>query len=100
VQKSLAEGFGLTVAEAMWKDRPVVASALGGICDQIEDGVSGILIDPSDLRAFGGAVVRLLSDKTAATAMGQAAQERVRTHFLGSRHLRQYLDLLTHLLHE
>src|ERR1700694_1810395 len=100
VQKSLAEGFGLTVAEAMWKARPVVASALGGICDQIEDGVSGILIDPRDLGAFGGAVVRLLSDAAAASAMGQAAQERVRTHFLGSRHLRQYLDLLTQLLHD
>ena len=100
VQKSLAEGFGLTVAEAMWKARPVVASALGGICDQIEDGVSGILIDPHDLRAFGSAVVRLLSDATAASAMGQAAQERVRAHFLGSRHLRQYLDLLTQLLHD
>ena len=57
-------------------------------------------IDPRDLRAFGGAVVRLLSDAAVASAMGQAAQERVRTHFLGSRHLRQYLDLLTHLLHE
>src|ERR1700730_8965277 len=100
VQKSLPEGFGLTVAEAMWKARPVVASALGGICDQIEDGVSGILIDPRDLRAFGSAVVRLLSDDAVASAMGRAAQERVRTHFLGSRHLRQYLDLLTHLLHE
>jgi trehalose synthase len=100
VQKSLAEGFGLTVAEAMWKARPVVASALGGICDQIEDGVSGILIDPRDLRSFGSAVVRLLNDATAASAMGRAAQERVRNHFLGSRHLRQYLDLLTHLLHE
>ena len=52
VQKSLAEGFGLTVAEAMWKSRPVVAGAVGGIQDQIEDGVSGVLIDdPSDLAA-------------------------------------------------
>jgi trehalose synthase len=98
VQKSLAEGFGLTVAEAMWKARPVVASALGGICDQIEDGVSGILVDPHDLAAFGSGVVRLLIDGAAAAAMGRAAQERVRMHFLGSRHLRQYLDLLTDLL--
>jgi trehalose synthase len=100
VQKSLAEGFGLTVAEAMWKARPVVASALGGICDQIEDGVSGILIDPRNLPSFGSAVVRLLGDEAVASAMGRAARERVRTHFLGSRHLRQYLDLLTHFLHE
>ena len=48
VQKSLAEGFGLTVAEAMWKSRPVVASRIGGIQDQIEDGTSGVLLaDPT-----------------------------------------------------
>ena len=56
VQKSLAEGFGLTVAEAMWKGRPVVASAVGGLQDQIEHGVSGELIaDPRDLAGFGPA---------------------------------------------
>ena len=50
VQKSLAEGFGLTVAEAMWKRRPVVASAVGGIVDQIEDGTHGLLVqDPTDV---------------------------------------------------
>ena len=53
LQKSLAEGFGLTVAEAMWKAKPMVASRVGGIQDQIEDGVSGVLIDdPSDLEAL------------------------------------------------
>ncbi len=56
VQKSLAEGFGLTIAEAMWKERPVVASGRGGIQDQITNGESGILLDdPEDLRAFGEA---------------------------------------------
>ena len=55
VQKSLAEGFGLTVAEAMWKQRPVVASRIGGIRDQIEDGRSGVLLsDPRDLRTGWG----------------------------------------------
>ena len=53
VQKSLAEGFGLTVSEAMWKARPVVATDVGGIRDQIEDGVTGRLVEPRDLRAFG-----------------------------------------------
>ena len=63
VQKSLAEGFGLTVAEAMWKARPVVASGIGGIQSQIIDGESGILLDdPRDLRAFGEAVTGLLLD--------------------------------------
>ena len=53
VQKSLNEGFGLTVAEAMWKARPVVGSATGGIQEQIEDGVSGLLLqDPRDLAAL------------------------------------------------
>ena len=63
VQKSLAEGFGLTVAEAMWKERPVVASRVGGIQDQIVDRVSGVLVsDPRDLREFGSAVAGLLTD--------------------------------------
>src|SRR5207244_11818452 len=61
VQKSLVEGFGLTVAEAMWKTRPVVASAVGGINDQIVDGESGRLLpDPTDLQAFGAIVNGLL----------------------------------------
>ena len=63
VQKSLAEGFGLTVAEAMWKGRPVVATAVGGIPDQIEDGERGLLLDPRDLgdvrRGRPGAAGRL-----------------------------------------
>jgi trehalose synthase len=59
VQKSIAEGFGLTVAEAMWKGRPVVASAVGGIQDQIEDGITGLLVAPHDLPAFGAKVSAL-----------------------------------------
>jgi trehalose synthase len=95
IQKSLAEGFGLTVAEAMWKARPVVASRIGGIQDQIVDGESGLLIhDPADLDAAGAAIDRLLSDPTGAHAMGRAAHERVRASFLGTRHLLQYVRLL------
>ena len=97
VQKSLAEGFGLTVAEAMWKARPVVAGRVGGIQDQIEDGITGRLVDPSDLDAFGDIVSGLLRDHDAARAMGTAAQERVRSRFLGSRHLLQYFELLKQL---
>src|SRR4029450_5427773 len=63
VQKSTAEGFGLTVAEAMWKGRPLVASRVGGIQDQVIDGETGLLLeDPSDLSAFGAAVSFLLDD--------------------------------------
>jgi trehalose synthase len=94
VQKSLYEGFGLTVTEAMWKSRPVVASAVGGIQDQIEDGVSGLLVaDPGDLQAFADAVARLLGDVEAAERMGERAHRRVREHFLFVRHLFQYAEL-------
>jgi trehalose synthase len=95
VQKSLAEGFGLTVAEAMWKGRPVVASRVGGIQDQIVDGVSGVLLDdPSVLTSYGEAVLRLLEDHVAAQEIGHAAHLRVRANFIAPRHLAQYMALL------
>lgn len=94
VQKSLAEGFGLTVSEAMWKARPVVASCIGGIQDQIVDGETGYLIsNPDDLPAFGDAVVRLLDDPPFAARMGRAGRERVRKHFLDPRQLMEYIQL-------
>lgn len=99
VQKSLAEGFGLTVAEAMWKTRPVVASRVGGIEDQIEDGRSGIMVaDPNDLAAFGSAVVGLLQDPARAADLARHAHERVVREFLAPRHLVQQAELLTSLL--
>ena len=99
VQKSLAEGFGLTVAEAMWKRRPVVAGRIGGVQDQIQDGVNGLLLDdPSDLAAFGAAVSSLLDDPQRARLIGDAAHERVRSQFLGSRHLLQYFPLFGRLV--
>ena len=99
VQKSLAEGFGLTVAEAMWKARPVVASRAGGIQDQIVDGVTGVLLDdPLDLPRFGRACDELLGDPKRAAAIGAAAREWVIEGFLGSRHLVRYLLLLDELL--
>lgn len=101
VQKSLAEGFGLTVTEAMWKARPVVASGVGGIRDQIEDGVSGVLLpDPRDLDALGQALRSLLRDPDRAARMGAAARERARDLFLGPRHLIQYFRLFEGLLAE
>ena len=71
VQKSLAEGFGLTVAEGMWKGRPVVGSAVGGIQDQIADGTGILLPDPADLPAFGRAVRTLLDDPELAARIGR-----------------------------
>jgi trehalose synthase len=98
VQKSLAEGFGLTVAEAMWKGRPLVASRVGGIQDQVIDGVTGLLVDPTDLAAFGDAVARLLADHELAEHMGTAAREHVRENFLEPRHLGQWVDVLARAL--
>ena len=99
VQKSLAEGFGLTVAEAMWKSRPVIGSGVGGIQDQIVSGETGVLLeDPTDLAAFGTALDALLSDPERATAMGEAGRERAIAQFLGSRHLMQYVDIFADLL--
>ncbi len=77
---------------------PVVASRVGGIQDQIEDGRTGYLVDPEDLEAFGARVTELLADPHAAERMGEAAQTRVRDHFLGPRHLGQYVDLLERVL--
>lgn len=99
VQKSLAEGFGLTVAEAMWKSRPVVASRVGGIEDQIESQKSGILIDdPSDLRCFGDAVAGLLEDRPRAEELGRQARLRVVAEFLAPRYLTQQAELLGELV--
>src|SRR5205823_5666849 len=92
IQKSLAEGFGLTVAEAMWKSRPVLASRIGGIQDQIEDGTSGVLLDdPTDLRAYGATLLSLLEEPERAAGIGAAAHERVRERFLGTQSLLEYL---------
>ncbi len=99
-QKSIAEGFGLTVAEAMWKARPVVASAVGGIQDQIVDGQSGLLVEPRDLDAFGNAVASLLLDPARAAKLGAEAHRRVREIFLGPRHLAQYVDVFDRVLRE
>jgi trehalose synthase len=99
VQKSLAEGFGLTVAVAMWKARPMVASGVGGIQDQISDGEDGLLIhDPTDLDAFGAALRRLTSDPDEAAALGRAAHQRVREKFLDDRHLAQSAELFESVL--
>jgi trehalose synthase len=99
VQKSVAEGFGLTVAEAMWKARPVVASRVGGIQDQIVDGDTGLLLDdPRDLAAYGAAVTALLSDQPRAERMGERARERVRDRFTSVRSLLDYLAVIRRLV--
>ncbi len=99
VQKSLVEGFGLTVTEPMWKGKPVIASGVGGIQDQVVDGESGVLLDdPYDLDEFATQLGRLLRDPVRAERLGRGARERVRTRFLGDRHLIQYVELFAALV--
>lgn len=98
VQKSLAEGFGLTVSEAMWKSRPMVASRLGGIQDQIEDGVSGLLVDdPRDLPAFAAAIDELLENPDQAEGIGDCARETVRSGLLAVHRLVRHYELIDRL---
>jgi trehalose synthase len=94
VKKSLQEGFGLGVTEAMWKGRPVVASAVGGHLDQVQHGHSGLLADPDDAGAFGEAIVELLEEPPRAARLGQNARERVRALFLNDRHFVRWVEVL------
>ena len=94
VQKSLQEGFGLTVAEAMWKARPVVASAVGGIVDQVAPGTGVLLQDPADLNTFGRALADLLANPDEMADMGRRARTRIRSNFLSDRHLLDFARLI------
>jgi trehalose synthase len=97
VQKSLAEGFGLTVAEAMWKSRAVVASRVGGIADQVVPGTGVLLDDPSDIEAYASALFALLADPEEIVRIGEAARRRVLADFVGDRHLAAYALLMQRL---
>lgn len=98
VQKSLAEGFGLTVAEAMWKRRAVVGTRVGGIQDQIVDGESGLLVDdPRDLEALAGAIASVTRDEEHAAALGDEAHRRVFDYFLAPTRLAEYAERLAGL---
>ena len=91
LQKSLREGFGLTVSEAMWKSRPVIGGDVGGIRYQIEDGVNGFLV--SSVEEATERLVCLLKDEKLRERMGKKAHETVREKFLLIRYLEDYLDL-------
>src|SRR5213596_223444 len=88
LQKSLREGFGLTVAEAMWKGTPVIGGNVGGIRYQIEDGVNGFLV--SSVEAAAERIVRLLKDKKLCEELGKKARDTVREKFLLARYVEQY----------
>jgi len=96
LQKSVREGFGLTVSEGLWKARPTVAGAVGGIVVQIEDGVTGWLVDSPE--ACAAACLEILADPQAARLRALAGKEHVRRHFLTPRLLRDWLALFNRLL--
>ncbi|MGH2684303.1 MAG: glycosyltransferase, partial [Actinomycetota bacterium] len=97
VQKSLAEGFGLTVAEGMWKRRPVVGSAVGGIVDQLVPGTGILLDDPADLDTFGRTLAGQLGQPAEIERLGHNAEAHVRDCFVGDRHLLRYAGLFARL---
>jgi len=98
LQKSIKEGFGLTVTEAMWKNKPVIGGDAGGIRIQVIDYHTGFLVNTPE-----GAALRiryLLNNRDKLIEMGDKAKEFVRENFLITRHLREYLTLFVALLHE
>ena len=92
LQKSIREGFGLTVSEAMWKSTPVIGGNVGGIRYQIEDGVNGFLVN--SVEETSQRIIQLVRNPKLCQEMGKKARETVRQKFLMSRFLEQYLDLL------
>ncbi|MHC4582461.1 MAG: glycosyltransferase [Planctomycetota bacterium] len=94
IQKSIREGFCLCVTEALWKGTPVVASNVGGIPYQIDDGLSGYLVEPQDNAGFAERIVHILKNPDEAKAVGKKAREKVRKEFLITRLLSDYLDML------
>ena len=92
LQKSIREGFGLTVTEAMWKGTPVIGGNVGGIRHQIEDGVNGFLVDSVEQAA--DRIRLLIADATLRTRLGRQARETVRKRFLMSRLMEEHLDLI------
>jgi trehalose synthase len=98
IQKSLREGFGLTVSEALWKETPVVASNVGGIPLQIIDGENGFLLEPLDCGGFADRIIYLLEHPSKAEKIGKRGKEVVRGKFLITRLLADYIDLLNELI--
>ena len=97
IQKSIREGFGLTVTEALWKETPVVTTKVGGIPLQVNDGENGFLLEPDDVDGFAEKIVELLEKPKLAAELGRAGKEIVREKFLVTRILTDYLDLFNEL---
>lgn len=97
IQKSLREGFGLTVTESLWKGRPVVASNVGGIPLQITDGENGYLVDPDDTTGFAEKILSLFDDPKKGETMGARAHETVKEKFLITRLMRDYMNMISQI---
>jgi len=97
IQKSLREGFGLTVTEALWKETPVVTTNVGGIPLQIQDGVNGYLMEPNDIDGFTDRIVEILKNPSLAKELGKKGKETVKEKFLVTRILTDYLDLMNEI---
>lgn len=95
IQKSYREGFGLTISEALWKGTPIVASNVGGITQQIIDGKNGFLLDPSDYKGFVSRIILLLRNRRLREEMGEFGREYVRRNFLVTRHLHDWIKVLS-----
>jgi trehalose synthase len=100
IQKSLKEGFGLTVTEALYKGTPVVASKVGGIPLQVIDGQNGFLHSPHDLKGFTDSIIKLLRDEKLRATMGNAGKEHVKNNFMITRLMRNWLRLMNRVLLE
>jgi trehalose synthase len=96
IQKSTREGFGLTVAEALWKGRPFVGGNVGGIPLQVENGISGYLVETPETCA--ARCLDILQDPSLGKALGRRGKEHVRKHFLTPRYLRDYLKIFSEQL--
>jgi trehalose synthase len=94
IQKSLKEGFGITVSEALWKETPVVASNVGGIPSQVIDGKNGYLLDPLDYEGFAKKITYLLKHPNIVKNMGKYGKNHVKNNFLITRHLLDYIRLM------
>ncbi|TRO61863.1 glycosyltransferase, partial [Candidatus Bathyarchaeota archaeon] len=97
IQKSIKEGFGLTITEALWKEKPVVGSDVGGISLQIKDGENGFLLDPFDEKGFADRILQLLQDADLSKRFGEKSKKKVIDNFLITRLLIDYLDLLDNI---
>lgn len=100
IQKSIKEGFGLTVSEALFKETPVVASKVGGIPLQVIDGLNGYLHNPHDFKGFSNSIIKLLKDDKLRASMGKAGKEHVKESFLLTRLMINWLNLMNSILSE